>query len=128
MSDRGKQDKMLTERITRIFEASMGTYGSPRIHAALRRDNIFVGKKRVERLMQTTGLKARAACVYRQYHRSQAFYTTKIPNTLVTQPAPTSINQQWVGDLTYIRVKKKWHYLAVVMDLYSRRIISWALS
>jgi putative transposase len=126
-SDRSIQDKDLTTQISEIFNDSLGTYGSPRIHAALKLKGVNVGRKRVERLMRAAGLKARAAKVYRQYHIKQAFYTTEIGNTLISQSAPTDVNQQWVGDLTYIRIKKKWHYLAVVMDLYSRRIISWSL-
>jgi len=127
-SSRSLQDKAINSVIAEIFNDSFGTYGSPRIHAALKRRGIYVGRKRVERLMQKAGLKARSAKVYRQYHINKPFYTTKISNTLITKPMPTKVNQQWVGDLTYIRIKKKWHYLAVVMDLYSRRIISWSLS
>ena len=127
ISARRKRDKELTSKILEIFEDSLQTYGSPRIHAALTQMGIPIGRKRVERLMQAAGLKARACRIYRQYHIKQAFYTNQINNTLITQAAPTAINQQWVGDLTYIRIKKKWHYLAVVMDLHSRRIISWSL-
>ncbi len=72
-------------------------------------------------------MKARVARVYRRSPGTDRFYT-KHNNLILNAPTPTAINQHWVGDLTYIRVGKKWRYLSVVMDRFSRRIVSWRLS
>lgn len=102
-------------------------YGSPRVHKALQNEGICVGKKRVERLMQQAGLVGKAGRVYRRKPASEKFYA-KMPNLRTKMKPPTAINQQWVGDLTYLKVNGQWRYLAVVMDLYSRRIVGWSLS
>jgi len=126
-SNRVKEDKSLSAKVQCIFDASRGVYGSPRIHAALKRQGVNVGRKRVERLMRERGITARVAKVYRRNKLPYKFYT-KMGNLRINEPKPNKINQQWVGDLTYINVNHKWHYLAVVMDLYSRRILGWNVS
>lgn len=113
--------------IKRVYEESRGTYGSPRVFESLKRQGIKTSRKRVERLMREACLKARAI---KQYKRSAGLhrYFMSIQNKRLNMPKPQSINEQWVADLTYLKVGKKWRYLATVMDLFSRRIIGWSLS
>lgn len=126
ISQRVLSDAMLIERIKQIFTGSRETYGSPRIYQALKRQSIHVGKKRIERLMREAGLKARVARVYRKLAGLHRFYQ-RAPNLRKDLPKPTASNQHWAADLTYIRVGKRWLYLAAVIDLYSRRIVGWSL-
>ncbi|MBY4676190.1 IS3 family transposase [Marinobacterium arenosum] len=126
VSQRARSDAALTEQIKRIFEVNRETYGSPRVHQALKRQGVHVGKKRVERLMREAGLKARVTRVYRKLAGLHRFYQ-RAPNLRKDLPKPTAPNQHWAADLTYIRVGKRWLYLAAVIDLYSRRIVGCSL-
>ena len=98
--------------------------GSPRITEALQQQGINVSENRVARLMQAHQIVARSAILYHVNPGTHAFFN-EIPNRIrnleVTEP-----DQVWVGDITYLRVGNKWRYLAMVMDLYSRRIIGWS--
>ena len=124
--ERVKSDRQLLKKIDRIYHKSRGTYGSPRVHQALRQEHIRVGRKRVERLMRNAGLQARAFRQYRHNPSLHRFFDT-FDNVRLSVGKPTAINQQWVSDITYLRVGKEWRYLTTVMDLYSRKIISWSL-
>ncbi len=125
-SARDQQDLWLKKRITTLFQQSREVYGSPRIHKALLKQGISVGKKRVERLMREEGLKGRVARVYRRVPGLHRFFQS-IKNRRRELPKPSRPNQHWAADVTYIRVKKKWMYLSAVLDLYSRRIVGWSL-
>lgn len=116
----------LRQEVLQVFSASKGRYGAPRIHQQLRQKGICIARKRVARLMCEIGLKARVARIYRRTPGITRFYA-KHQNLLLEQGAPTRTDQQWVGDLTYIRVGRYWHYLSVVMDRHSRRILVWKL-
>jgi transposase InsO family protein len=124
--EREKQDEALLVEIERIYKSSKETYGSPRVHRALRKKDIRVGRKRVERLMRDNGIKSRAVRVYKQipglYKASR-----KHRNLRIKLPRPTAVNQHWVGDITYLRIGSRFMYVAVVMDLYSRRIVGWSM-
>lgn len=125
-STRSKSDHSLLAHIQRIFDENKGIYGSPRIHQALRKIGISVGRKRVARLMKKAGLKARFATVFR--YRSQSFENTYIADNLrLNGHKPVSINQHWTSDLTYLRLGKNWIYLVVILDLYSRRVVGWSM-
>ena len=93
----------------------------------LRQSGWRVNHKRVARLMHEQGLVGRVRRVCWSNPRGHAFFK-KTDNVRLTLPAPTTVNQVWVGDVTYLRLGARWHYLAAVMDLYSRRIIGWALA
>ena len=108
-----------------MFLANKERYGSPRVFHALKREDIRVSEKRVARLMREHGLRARALKTYSKPAKVKFFYK-EIENKRKKIDKPTSINQQWSGDITYLKVGSRWHYLAVVLDLYSRRIIGWA--
>jgi transposase InsO family protein len=126
-STRSKKDKDLLMKIIEIYQASKGRYGSPRVFNALRRQGIAVSKKRVARLMRTSGLVARCVRVCQQKIKLKRFQQSG-KNLLLKLNQPTDVNQVWVGDITYLKVNGRWQYLATVMDLYSRRILSWSLS
>ena len=125
-SARTKQNNTLLKQIKRIFKSSKETYGSPRVHAALKREGVKVSRKRVANLMKLHGLKARCVTLYRSIVKQKFFYKA-IKNLRQDLPKPTATNQQWSADLTYIKAGSKWHYLAVVIDLYSRKVIGWSL-
>ncbi len=124
-SARTEQDRNLSERIRAIFVASRGTYGSPRILERLRREGVNVSRKRVARLMRSMGFKARSAKLYHANPGSHAFFAA-VPNRQLDRRA-SAPDQVWVGDITYLKVGRRWRYLAAVMDRYSRRIVGWKL-
>lgn len=127
MSRRKESDRELLVLIQRIYARSNGRYGSPRVHKALEKQGVFVGRKRVERLMREANLKGRVVRVtFRQVGRKR--FNNKAINLLLDREKPTGINQVWVADVTYLKVRGQWQYLATVMDQYSRRIIGWSLS
>lgn len=125
-SSRTKANKELSDKIEKVFSDNHGNYGSPRVYLALRASGEEVNHKRVERIMRDTGLIGKAARLYRRKPLTERAFLKK-PNLRFNQPVPTGINQQWVGDITYLKVNGEWHYLAVVMDLFSRRILGWSL-
>jgi transposase InsO family protein len=122
-SRRAAQDQVLTRRIVALYSNSRERYGSPRIHRALRKEGIRVGRKRVARLMRQQALKGRSARIYQKKAKLRKYFSG-IPNhsrgVALSRP-----NQVWVGDITYLKVAGHWRYLAVVMDKYSRRIVGW---
>lgn len=125
-SIRSQSDRHLMTYIQRIFNNNKGIYGSPRIHQALRNEGIFVSRKRVARLMKINGLKGRFARIYR--YRTDTFERNYIEdNHRLTLDKPNTINQHWTTDLTYLKLGKKWVYLVVILDLYSRRVVGWSL-
>jgi putative transposase len=120
-----RHDERLLKRIRAVFEASEGTYGSPRIHAALQLAGLRVGRKRVARLMRSAALKARSARIYRRMPGTRRFFA-EIPNRVLGLNT-TAPSQIWVGDVTYLRSAGRWRYLAVVLDRHSRRVLGWSL-
>jgi putative transposase len=125
ISQRRRDDMRITERIRGLFDKSRGTYGSPRIHALLRREGMNVGRKRVARLMAELQLRARVATIYRRMPGTKAFFAT-VPNRLPRRT--TKADRVWVADITWLRLPGRWHYLVAVMDKHSRRILSWSLA
>ena len=124
-SARSRRDDKLMKRVRAIFEASAGTYGSPRIHFSLREAGFKVGRKRVARLMRKGLLKARSAHIYRRTPGTHRFFGS-IPNR-VLELKTTAPGQLWVGDVTYLKSAGRWRYLAVVLDRHSRRVLGWSL-
>jgi transposase InsO family protein len=124
-SRHAREDERLLVCIRAIFEVSCASYGSPRIYAALLHAGWRVRRKRVARLMQDAGLKARAARIYRRTPGTRTFFTV-IPNHVLTLKTPV-LNQIWVGDVTYLKSAGQWRYLAVIMDRHSRRVLGWSL-
>jgi transposase InsO family protein len=120
-----RRDRVLARRIETHFEESAGTYGSPRVHALLRREGERVGRKRVVRLMRQAHLRARASRIYRRIPArvlERLGITNQARERQVTGP-----DQVWRGDVTYIKVPGAWRYLAVVLDQYSRRLLGFKM-
>lgn len=116
----------LRAEIREIFIASEGTYGAPRIHAALALAGVHVGRKRVARLMKADKLKARATRIYRAQPGNWVFFST-IPNRTLKKKT-TGPDQIWVGDVTYLKVAGQWRFLAAVLDRHSRRVLGWSIA
>ena len=127
-SQRQRNDEELGARIERIHRDSGARYGSPRVHEVLRREGLPCSNKRVARLMRELGLRARVSRLYRKGSGVVRRFFAKTGNLRLDEPLPTRTDQIWVGDLTYLRLGKRWRYLATVMDLFSRRIIGWTLA
>lgn len=125
-SAHAEQDRQLLTRITQIFQAHAGRYGSPRVHRVLTQQGVRVSRRRVARLMRAAGLRAKAVRGYRAKAGVHRFYDRQ-PNRL-RDLRVSSPNQVWVGDITYLPVAGRWWYLAVVMDQYSRRVLAWSLT
>jgi putative transposase len=126
-SGRSIDDAVLAAEIKEIFLEHKGRYGAPRVRRALRRRGARPSKKRVARLMRAHGLRGHTPRRFRKTTDSR--HTKRIaPNLLerdFTAPAP---HQVLAGDITYIATTDGWLYLAVLLDLYSRRVVGWAMS
>lgn len=107
-SQRRRSDEELGERIERIYWDSGGRYGSPRVHKVLSRDGIRCSNKRVARLMRERGLRARVTRLYRKGSGVVRRFFAKTGNLRREQPAPMRTDQIWVGDVTYLRLGKRW--------------------
>jgi putative transposase len=125
---RAAQDAVLRERIKSLHQESRETYGSPRIQKDLREEGARHGRNRIARLMREQGLRGRQSRRYRVVTTESNHDQPIAPNRLAEAPAPTAPNQQWVADITYVQTAEGWLYVAAVMDLYSRRIVGWAMS
>ena len=120
-------DQVLLERIQAIVDKSQGRYGSPRIFKVLQNRGIRVSRKRLERLMREAHLQGRIARIYRR-KPLPARVCDPVANIRRELPKATAVNQHHgSGDVTYIKLKGRWMFLAVVLDLYSRRLVGWSL-
>jgi putative transposase len=126
-SVRARQEALMQERIAQIHRASRGTYGSPRVAAVLRKEGHSIGRHRVARLMRETGLQGRQRRRYRVRTTDSNHDQPVAPNRLKVADRPTRIDEVWVSDITYVPTQEGWLYLAGVLDLYSRRLIGWAM-
>jgi len=121
------QDQTLALEVAAIYAESRGRYGSPRIHAELRERGQRTGRKRVARLMRAASLCARQRRRFRR--TTDSGYAMAIKGNLLARrfavPAP---NCGWVTDISYLWTLEGWLYLAVILDLFSRRVVGWAVS
>jgi putative transposase len=124
MSNRAQEDVRLLRLIRASFAASHGIYGTPRVFLDLREAGETCSKHRVTRLMRVN--KIRALHGYRTRHYSTTKPSVLIPNLLQRNFDVAKPNKAWVTDITYIRTWQGWLYLAVVMDLFSRKIVGWS--
>ena len=125
-SQRKKQDRRLVVEIKAIHRQSRQTYGSPRIHDQLKDRGIRCGKKRVARLMQLHGLRAKQTRRFKATTDSK--HTLPVAdNVLSRQFTPSAPDVVWAADITYIPTRQGWLYLAVVLDLFSRRVVGWSM-
>jgi putative transposase len=124
LSDRAREDARLLGLIRASFVASHGIYGARRVFLDLREAGETCSKHRVARLMRVNNI--RAAHGYRMRTRAAAKPSALIPNLLQRHFQVSHPNKAWVTDITYIRTWEAWLYLAVVMDLFSRKVVGWA--
>ncbi len=124
ISNRAQEDTRLLRLIRASFVASQGVYGAPRVFLDLREAGETCSKHRVARLMRVNNL--RALHGYRTRGWSVGKPSVLIPNILQRQFTVSRPNKAWVTDITYIRTWQGWLYLAVVMDLFSRKIVGWS--
>ena len=109
------------------FAASGGAYGSRRLRTAVASRGVVMGLYRLRRLMRQHGL--RSAWKRKFVHTTDSKHALPIsPNVLSRQFDPTQPNQTWVADITYIRTRSGWLYLAVVLDLFARKVVGWAVA
>ena len=121
-------NQRLSAQITTIHNQSRQTYGSPRIVAALRQQGHHHGRNRVARLMRQTNLCGRQKARYRVQTTDSHHDQPIAPNQLAQAPVPTAPDQSWVADITCIPTQEGWLYLAGILDLYSRKVVGWAMS
>lgn len=126
-SDRKKRDSALTEKIKLIFDDEKSRAGAPRITRRLNKEGEPVGKQRVARLMKESGLRAKASRKYKATTNSNHKLPVA-PNLLKQNFSATHANAKWVSDITYCWTEEGWLYLAVVLDLYSRKVVGWSIS
>lgn len=126
-SARAAHDAALTTHIAVVHQASRGTYGAPRIHAALQQAGTAVGRKRVARLMRAAALRGHTPRRWRAAGRSDPHATPG--NVLARAFTPSAaLNTVWGADITYLPYRGGTAYLAVVLDLASRAVVGWALA
>jgi putative transposase len=127
LSTRAKEDLVLSAKLEVAHEESRGTYGVPRLHAELAATGVHVGKKRVARLMRAAGLVGISP-------RKAKFTTVRDPDARPSEDlvrrdfTATGPDQLWVADITYVPTWAGFLYLAVVLDVWSRRVVGWAMS
>lgn len=126
-SQRARTDRELTRVIRRVHAESKGVYGSPKIVAELKDEAYRCGRRKVARLMRLAGLRG---CPKRRFRVTSAPDPSQpVAGNLIGQDFTAEApNKRWASDITYISTHQGWLYLAVVMDLYSRRIVGWSMS
>ena len=128
-SQRAQDNVDLVDRIKEVHAASRETYGSPRVHAELvQGQGIHCNKKRVERLMRIHDIRGRQRRRRRIKTTDSNHSLPVAPNLLDRQFEADAPNRKWVADITYVPTAQGWLYLAVVLDLFSRRVIGWSMA
>ena len=127
-SERRQANEKLLAAIRREHEASRQTYGSPRIHAALQRQGFEAGRNRIARLMQADGIVGKVPKRKHPVTTRKAAGALAAPNLLAQDFTTSQPNEKWLADITYIDTVEGWLYLALVMDLFARPIVGWAMA
>ena len=126
-SRQAEEDEVLTEQIIMFHCGSRYTYGSPRIHRDLRAAGHQVGRKRVARLMRAADIRGKAKRKFKT--TTNAKHSRPKAQNLVKQNfAAIDPNRLWASDITYISTQEGWLYFAVILDLFSRKVVGWAFS
>lgn len=126
-SPRTQENEILSHEIQQIHQDSRQTYGSPRIHAALVAKGFQVGRQRVVRLMEKLGICARRKRKFKATTDSEHDLPIA-QNVLARDFTTTEPDRAWVADMTYIWTTEGWLYLAVIIDLFSRRVVGWSMA
>lgn len=125
-SQREKENQALIEHIRRIHKLSRKAYGSPRIYFQLKKQGIACSRKRVARLMRQDHLQGRRK--YRRVRTTNSRHVFPVAENILNREfAAERPNAKWVSDITYVPTDEGWLYLASVLDLYSRKIVGWAM-
>jgi transposase InsO family protein len=127
VSQREMANQKLIQQIEAVFNASHGTYGSPRVYQALKSHGIACSENRVARLMRLRGIRAKQSKRFRCTTRRHPSRPVA-PNHLERDFSATAPNEKWVTDITYIKTTEGWLYLAVVLDLFARLVVGWSMS
>ena len=127
-SPRSAANRDLVDDIRRVHRDTRGRYGSPRIHVELKAQGRGASRGRIERLMRRHGIRAIMARPRRVRTTDSRHDLPIAPNLLDRNFIATAPNQIWLADITYIETDQGWLYLAAIMDLYSRRIVGWAMA
>jgi putative transposase len=122
-----REDLVLLAHIRSAFARSHGTYGSPRMTRELQDDGLNVGRRRTARLMRENGLKARQTHRFKRTTDSHHAFPVA-PNLLEQNFSAERPNQKWAADISYVWTCEGWLYLAVILDLFARRVVGWAVS
>lgn len=126
-SSRAQANQSLLELIEQEHQASRNTYGSPRIQMALRRKGLRHGRNRIARLMRLQHIVALHKQKWHPTTTQRAPGVLPAPNLLAQNFSACAPNEKWVSDFTYIATKEGWLYFAVILDLFSRRVIGWSM-
>jgi transposase InsO family protein len=126
LSPRQREDTAIAAKIAAAHRASRGTYGAPRILVDLQESGTRTSKRRCARLMREQGLRGRKKHRRRPRTTDSHHAQPIAANLIAMRPAPTSPNQCWLTDITYLETAEGWLYLAAILDLWSRRIVGWA--
>lgn len=121
-----KKDRMLLKAILYHYKKSNGAYGLPRLHAALRKSGLVVNKKRVARVMKANNIKSKTTRKFKATTNRNSKHSF-CENLLKGNFNAEKANQVWTSDITYLWTKEGWLYLAVIMDIYSRKIVGWSI-
>ncbi|PVE24164.1 IS3 family transposase [Microvirga sp. KLBC 81] len=126
-SCRQREDLVLLAHIRSAFARSNGTYGSPRTTRELQDEGLEVGRRRTARLMRENGLKARQR---RRFKRTpDCHHSFRLaPNAIEQDFSAEGPNQKWAANISYVWTSEGWLYLAVILDLFARRVVGWAVS
>lgn len=124
-SQRAARDRCLLVHVKASFARSKSRYGSPRVYEDLRADGERVGRKRVARLMQQSGLKARRRKRFVPLTTQSTHGFPRVENVLNRDFSATEPNKAWAGDITYLPTSEGWLYFASLLDLFSRRVVGW---
>lgn len=126
-SAREMANQELFQRIEAVYHDSDGTYGSPRIHCELQEQGVACSKNRIARLMRLRGLKPKQVRCYKSTTKRNKAHRAA-PNLLQRDFSAERPDHKWLTDITYIPTGEGWLYLAAILDLYSRRIVGWAMA
>jgi putative transposase len=124
---RGAKKQERLKKIKQVHAKSRGTYGSPRVQEALRKEGINYNHKSVETLMRQNGLRSKQSKKFKATTNSKHTWTVA-ENVLQRDFTKTDPNQAWVTDITYVWTDEGWLYLVVFIDLWSRRVLGWSMS
>lgn len=127
LSKRSLENQVLLEEIKGIYKNSRRTYGSPRVHAELKKQGKFCSRKRVAKLMQQEKIQAKMRKKWKMTTQPDKKTVMVAPNHLNQNFMVEAPNKVWASDITYLATQEGWLYLAVVMDLFSRKVIGFSI-